>query len=91
MLGQPYMFQTSIYDRGEHLGSERFVAIVKHKYGHFFEDKNELSAPHLHVYKVDLTFVIRDGVHATQFDHYFWKNYTDENESKNYKSLIRNL
>lgn len=47
-------FNSKIYDRGKHIDIKlRYVAIVKHKYGHFKADAKELSQPHLHVYKVD--------------------------------------
>jgi hypothetical protein len=56
------------------------VAIVKHKYGHYFKDKKELHKPHLHVYKViydDYTekLEVDEGTHATPIEHFFWEKF----------------
>jgi hypothetical protein len=87
------VFPYEIYDRGHHMSEDsRYVAIVKHKFGHFFEDTKFLSMPHLHVYKVDhRTFTIRDGVHATSYDHYYWKEPSKEEDKNRYDRLISSL
>jgi hypothetical protein len=67
----------------------RYVAIVKHQFGHFFTDKGQLIGPHLHVYQVDPHhLMLMEGYQATSYDHYFWKNYNSKSDQEKYEKLI---
>jgi hypothetical protein len=71
------------------------VAIVKHKYGHYFKDKKHLTKPHLHVYKVKVNdegrLWVDEKEDATPIEHFFWEKSEREEHNKNFARIIEYL
>jgi hypothetical protein len=70
------------------------VAIVKHKYGHYFpkENEKELHKPHLHVYKVKYHheseyLEVLEGEHATDVEHFFWEKHKKKRQEEYYNIM----